>query len=593
MVSAAPATEDTLSDVDRFLGGAPGTPPPATAPKTLSPNDTLTDVDRFLAPSSPEPSQTQPPANETAPGTSDWIPPVVRNFGAGLLQGARDLGQTITGWQRQIDEAVPVLGAIDRFHNLDPGRDEKWLAGQTKDFEQTHGDSTAASIGRVVGNIAVTTPLLPVGAAGRGAQAVGNALLPRAANLIRGVTEGAVAGGGTNALTSGPSSEDPLTAAKEGAVMGGALGGAMPVVRAGIAGLSGTSGRALRAIADRLGIDLTTGQEVGGIIGRVEDATKIIPGSGAARAASGQNSQIAHAIAREAGIPGPVRQLTTPTLNAAETRIGDAIDNAAGRIDVPGAGPVGNTLLNRLGQIETGAQVAGATTPEANTARTLIDRILTTMTNRGGNMPGADFQRFIARGGELDSALNHSNRDIANVARQIREALYDAAQASGSTGVADLRNARYQYKVVQTVRDAIDKTADGSESMSQARLAQLIRNNFDMSRTGPGNNMQDLARLLQGVRPLASSGTAERLATYGALGIGTGGGAYYYMQHPDETENAILQYGPVAAGAILAGRASRLGPGLGLPGPRVVNPLLPRVMGPLYRPPTSDDTKQP
>jgi hypothetical protein len=366
----------------------------------------------------------------------------------------------------------------------------------------------------------------------------------------------------------------------------------MPVVRAGISALSGTSGRALRAIADRLGIELTTGQEVGGIAARVEDVSKIVPGSGAGRAASTQNSQIAGAIAREAGIPGSTTRLTTDVLNTAEGRIGTNIENAARRIDIPGGGPpgsAGDVLLNELGNIESAARLAGDTTPHATAVRNMIDHITTIMSNSGQVLPGAEFQNLIRQGGMLERATRSGTAEIRDAASGIRRALFDAAEASNSPAAAALREARYQYKVVQTVRDAIDKTAAGSEDMSHAKLAQLIRNNFDMTRTGAGNNMQDLARLLQGTRPLASSGTAERLAMYGALGLGGGGGAYYYMQHPEETENFLLQNAPLAAAGILAGRASRLGPGLGLRGSQLFDPVLPRVAGPLYRPPPSEN----
>jgi hypothetical protein len=550
-------------------------------------------------PSAPPPPAATPapvvaaaqPASTTTPAASDWIPPAVRNFGSGVVQGARDVGQTIAGWERQANEAVPALGAIDRFTGTDPGRAENLLAGQTKEFEKTQGDSTAASIGRIAGNVGLTTAMLPVGIAGRGAATVAEAVVPRAANLLRGVTEGAVAGGGTSALTSGPSGENPLAAAGEGALMGGALGGAMPLVRGGISALSGSSGRALRAIADRLGIELTTGQEVGGAVGRVEDASRILPFSGSAKAASKQNGQIAQVIAKEAGIPGPVQQLTTATLNTAEGRIGAAIDNAAGRIDVPGGGPAGNALLNKLGQIETNSAVSGTDAPQAKAAKKLIDRIITTMSNRGGSMPGADFQKFISNTEELQAAIN-TGGEVGKVATAIKNALLDAAEQSGSTGVKDLQTARYQWKVVQTVRDAIDKTATGSEDVSQAKLAQLIRREFNMKNTGPGNNMQDLARLIEGIKPLPSSGTAERLATYGALGLGgAGAGAWYY--DPDQMEDLMLRYGPHAAALLSAGRLSRFGPSMGVQLPAgvagLVNPLAPRVAGPLYRPPPSDN----
>jgi len=202
----------------------------------------------------------------------------------------------------------------------------------------------------------------------------------------------------------------------------------------------------------------------------------------------------------------------------------------------------------------------------------------------GGSIAGADFQKFISSKEELQAAINHGG-EVGKVATAIKNALLDAAEASGSAGVKDLQTARYQWKVVQTVRDAIDKTTAGSEDVSHAKLAQLIRNEFNMKGTGPGNNMQDLARLLSGIKPLASSQTAERNLMYGALGLSGTGGAFYFMQHPDELENFLSTAGPAAAATVLAGRASRLGPGLGLRGSQLFDPVVPRVAGALNRPP--------
>jgi hypothetical protein len=124
----------------------------------------------------------------------------------------------------------------------------------------------------------------------------------------------------------------------------------------------------------------------------------------------------------------------------------------------------------------------------------------------------------------------------------------------------------------------------------RSTLATIVRNAFEechpglaASRTGPGNNMQDLARLLHGTKELRSSGTAERAAMYSVLGIGGGGGAYYYAQHPEQFDSDLQTYGLPVVASLLAGRASRFGPGLGVPVPPIVsqafNPLAPRVAG--------------
>jgi hypothetical protein len=501
--------------------------------------------------------------------------PLLQSLGAGAVQGARDIGLTLGRGEQAAARVAPFLPDLSGPVGA--------LQAQTDAYNRQYGGDWKAALGRLGSEILLTAPITgPIGGAARGVAAA----MPVAGRLLAPAVEGAIAGGGTNALVSGGTGENPLTAAATGAVGGAAVGGALGAVGSAFGG--GAAGSRLHDIADRLGISLSAGQKAGpgSVAARVEDTSAIVPGSGAAPFAAQQRQQITQAIAREAGIAGPVQTIDTPMLNEAENRIGGDIENAAKRITVPGG-----EFLNSVAPVEQFAMQAGSASPQASVFRDLSNQMLNLMANNGGDLPGTAFQRFIARGGPLDMALRNRDGNVQIVANGFRQALLDAASTAGQgtqDALNDLRNARYAWKVVQTVRPAIDQTAQGSEAMSPLRLAQLIRSNFDMSQTGPGANMQDLARLIQATKPLPSSGTAERAAWQRWMGLGGieagPAGALWALGQPVlAAKTAAATAVPIGA-AMLGGRALRFGPGLGI-GPvqaiqSVVNPLLPRVLGP-------------
>jgi hypothetical protein len=593
-------------EIDTFLN-APAPPAVAQVPATAT--QAPDEIDHFLA-AGPPPSAVVPPGQPPPPAPGSWtsyVPSAVRDFGAGLVQGGRNVAQTVGGFiddaGNWVDARVPWLAAIDRATGVDFTRPVNQLQMQTENFRKQYGSSIPAGIGEVVGDIGATVPLTGAfgSALGAGARA-----LPIIGRVAGPAVEGAVAGGAGNALISGGTGEDPGRALATGAAGGALLGGVPALVGAGVRALGGGVPSAISGIADRLGINLSTGQRTGGVAKRIEDVGAGIPGSGADQFARTQNSQIAGVIAREGGIPGPVVKLTPASVSDGLTAAGNRMETAASKIDVPGD----NTTLGALGTIHTNASISGTDAPQAKTVATLNDRILNIMANNNGTMPGPDFQKFIAKGGELEAAINSSNPDVANAAQQVKDALLDAANRSGAASadaVKDLQTARYNYKVLKTAQPVINNSADGSDTMSQAALAARIRGgtqnpNFDMSRSGPGNNMQDLARLIEGIKPLRSSGTAERAAWYGALGIGGTGGAAYALTHPDQAEDFIGGTVPAAIGIGLAGRGLRFGGGLGIPGVSGVtgaaNPLVPRLFGPhvgnlLLQPPPPNQSGAP
>jgi hypothetical protein len=272
---------------------------------------------------------------------------------------------------------------------------------------------------------------------------------------------------------------------------------------------------------------------------------------------------------------GGVKQITTADLNQAETRVGNAIESATKNITVPGT-----PLFNALSPIENAATLAGPDTQQAHVFRNLSDQLLNLVSNNNGVLPGGEFSKFIARGSPLDTALNSSVPEVRSVANGIKTSLLNAAQGGTpqtATALKDLQQARYQWKVIQTVRPAIDRTVGGSDEMGLPGLAQVIRNEFDMTQPG---NMQDLSKLLSGpLRAVPSSGTAERALWQrilgGGLELGGAAGATGSLVGAVPILGAL---GGAAAIPPLIGRYMRWGPGMGIDLPPAVaqrvNPLL-------------------
>lgn len=490
--------------------------------------------------------------------------PLLDNFGAGLMQSARDVVQTANNVDAYLAKNIPGYSALDSAVGYRP-QDQTATAAQTQAYEAQHGGEFSAGAGRLAGNLLMAAP---VGAVA-GAVGAATKVLPDVAPYVAGPLEWATAGGLQNALTSaGQTPADWWHDFETGAAGGAALRG----VTAPLRWLTKPIESATTAIADRLGIDLSTGQAGGATAKMAEDATGAFPGSGAAKFATQQRQQIAGVIGKEAGMGDGVKQITTADLNNAETRVGSAIENATKNITVPSA-----PLLGDFAHIENAATLAGPDTQQAHVFRNLSDQILNLASNNNGVIPGDQFARFIARGGPLDTALSSSVPEVRSVANGIKTSLLNAAQQGTpqtATALQDLQNARYQWKVIQTVRPAIDKTVGGSDEMSLPGLANAIRNEFDMTQTG---NMQDLSKLLSGpLRALPSSGTAERALWQRILGggfeLGGGVGAAGSLVAGIPYLGAMA--GPGAIAPALIGRYMRYGPGMGIDLPAPVNRLL-------------------
>jgi len=201
-----------------------------------------------------------------APAPAAPQPGAAQSFGAGVLRGAKDV----------VDTGAKLLATgFDKIAGTSEGqRVADMNAAGKKEFDATYGkDNTAASLGRVGGQIAATLPV--GGALGAGVKAAGAAgALPKAAiplgeaiasgglsakgaSMATRAAGGAIAGGATAGLV------DP-----DQAVTGAAIGAALPVAVRGAAQGMQRVGQSIRGpeVAPATRQAAAAGQEAGYVV---------------------------------------------------------------------------------------------------------------------------------------------------------------------------------------------------------------------------------------------------------------------------------------------------------------------------------------
>lgn len=193
--------DDDYSDLIKEFGAAPAVEPTATTPQT-------------------------PNAIVDAARDATGLTGVSARAGVGVLRGAKDVIDTgvrgLTSLARPVAEMLPESIGKPIIQNIDETLAADALA--KKQFDERLGDSTAATIGRVGGQIGATAPLIPTAGIGAVNSAIFNAApkltaagevvaAPLLNRLASGVASGAVAGAEFGALTGQPVGENALMGA--------------------------------------------------------------------------------------------------------------------------------------------------------------------------------------------------------------------------------------------------------------------------------------------------------------------------------------------------------------------------------------------
>lgn len=330
-------------------------------------------------------------------------------------------------------------------------------------------------------------------------------------NMLTRTLGGAGLGGGITAAMGGDQ-EDIARNALLGAGAGAAVGG---VAKAGNALLGKTSPEtaklAQKAIED-YGIPISLGQMSDNPMVRfADDVIAKMPFTGGGVSAAEQQAAFNKAVANTIGETAD--KITPDVMAAAKSRLGNVFDSVATRTPIITAGP---DFDQRMLDIISNAQMV---LPESEIKplmaqwSDIVDKF-----GKGGNsISGETYQALTRKGAPLDLATRSADPNIRHYATQMRNALDDALEASATPDViADLKQARAQWKAMKTIEDLAEKSPTGD--ISPALLLGAARSSFNDMAYGGGGALADLSRVGQKfLKAPPSSGTAERTAIMNML----------------------------------------------------------------------------
>lgn len=421
-------------------------------------------------------------------------------FGNAAVDAIPIVGPALTDIGNQFDAGIASL--IEGK----PVTAEERAAINKAQAEQFPELSTAGSVAGTVG------PFLGLGTTAAGARLLGvTGSLPARIGM----------GAGSNALIAGADTiarGGDLREAGQNALIGGALGGALPAAF----GLAGKAGNALlgkvspqtaelaESARDKFGIPLGLGQISDNPMVRfADDVVNKLPLSGGTLSTAEQQVALNRNVAKLMG--ENAEKLTPDVMSKAKTRLGQVFEDTAAKTgSIPADANFDQSMLN----IMTDAQSV-LTPDELKPLMNQFDQIMDKFKQGGNAIDGKVYQSLTHKDAPLDLLSNRTN--IGIFARRMRDALDDALERAAPPGVRDdLLKARSQYKVMKTVEGLAEKGVVGD--INPALLLGAVRSSYDNVAYGAGGDLAELARIGQAFmkRP-ASSGTAERALVMNAL----------------------------------------------------------------------------
>ncbi|EER61557.1 hypothetical protein AcdelDRAFT_0892 [Acidovorax delafieldii 2AN] len=418
-------------------------------------------------------------------------PGVSESFGMGALRGAKDV----------IDTGAQLLATgFDKIAGTSEGqRVADMNAAGKKEFDAQYGkDNTAASLGRVGGQIVATLPV--GGALGAGVKAAGVAgILPKAAIPLG----EAIATGG---MRSGPLAADASLVARA-ADMGVRMAGGAIAGGASAALVDPDSA----ALGAGIGAALPPSLAAAGKVGRVV-------GSAVAPFTQGGKDKIAGSVLRQFATDPDAAQ--TALRAAPEVVPGSAPSTAAAAGDVGLAG-LQRTVINRNPVLA--AELAERATAQ-NEART---RAIEAIAGNRGKIAAAEEARNLATGAMREAALDRAGdvpaktligginsllADPNNAGLLAQRALRQFRGQIVGASKNDAINARALYAIRKDINDALGGKLQGESGNLKNARSQLIglKDMIDESIEAASNRVAPSAE--RGIASAGERGMAPRQA---------------------------------------------------------------------------------
>lgn len=478
------------------------------------------------------------PGQEPRPSLGDEA----MSFGRGIIEGVPIAGPALADARRGLDAGIMSL-----LHGGDAGQYQDQFKAADEELRAKTGGARTA--GNVTGAVATMAPL--------GATALGGRLLGTTGTLGQrvgtGLASSAAISGADTLARGGDMKEAGLSA-----LIGGGIGGALPLVGAGVRRLISPSPApaAKTAAANVLrneGVDLTAGQATGNRNLRFREAE--LGGGAAQDFGERQADQFTAAALRRIGVNAP--RATHDVIDTAFADIGRQFDDVAARNFIQPDQQMARDLQATWRRFE------GSTNP--STRPPVIQRLIRDIygQGQGQRMTGEWYKSTRSELGRLSKS---QSPELAEAARDLQHALDDAMQRTiqqfNPADAGAWQEVRRLYRNMLVIEDAATRagaaSAEGVITPQALRSAGMRHNKRSFARGQ--NDFVDLADAgVSTMTPLPDSGTPGRLSAKMLLPAGSIAGA--------SLGSTAGPLGTIAGGALgalmpgLLGRAALSGPG--------------------------------
>ncbi len=571
----APASDDDL--LNSFLPSAGGAA--STAPATAEPTDDDALLNSFLSGGA---GQAIPPTG-LKPGSKEYADWAVQQAIAGnALPQVSTIPENVapTGLMDKAGaaaasymEGFPILGpswldAAEQARAAVQGVPVEAVRQETATLREAN--PVSSTVGGVAGAV---LPLLGAGATTAGARLLGvSGTIPQQV-AMGALSNAAIAGGDTLARGG------DLEQAGKNALLFGGIGGAAPAVlgaagRVGNALLGRTSPEVAQlAEAARTQFDIPIGPgqiSTNPFMRMADDVVNRLPFTGGTVSTEAQQAAFNRAVAHTFG--ENAASITPDVMANARTRIGNVFESVAARTPTI----VSDAAFdNRMLGIVSDAQ-AVLPGDEFRPLMHQFDQIVDKFTAGQGAITGESYQALTRKGTPLDRLTQSADPNIRHYAGQMREALDDVFMRSApADALADLQQARAQWKAMKTIEPLAEKAASGD--ISAPLLMGAARSSYDGLAYGGGGDLAELGRIgQQFLKRPPNSGTPERTAVINMLTkLGPAGGIAALALNPSSIPVAAT----VAGVGIPAYLAAARGAGAVMRSDALANRLIGNSLG--------------
>lgn len=431
---------------------------------------------------------------------------VAKRFGIGLVRGAKDVLDTgAHGLANATSYVANKILPQDIANKISQSAEQtkaEDLAARNE-YGKEYDNSTAANIGRTVGQVAATIPVMPSGAMGAIAKA-SNALpivtqagakvaAPLINRLVAAAGQGALGGAITGATSSSANDKSLAENVGEGALTGGLAGPTLPIAASVGKGITSSllssispERAALAQKAAANGIDLDASQvSESPIFKKFNQVSGWLPFSGAQKVSDKQIGQFTKGVSNTFG--EDTTNITPQVLRDARKRIGDDYETVGK-----------NTTINSDPQY---IQDLSKVYHQANLMLSpdqfkIFSKNLTGILDRFNNLtlPGEVWQHIRRSNEPLTKAINNNkNTDLGDALKGLKVATDQVFKRSAPQDMYPLlQQADRQYANMKTIEKLALNDPEGR--VSPLRLMSKVVANGDKLKGGKLSELADIGR---------------------------------------------------------------------------------------------------